>query len=66
MALQTQIPLSAINPDFLLQAYQMGIFPMAMGRGEIGWFSPDEVEQHPLHAGFTAAWPELRRIIEAT
>ena len=30
----------------------------------IGWFSPDEVEEHPLHAGFTAAWPELRTIIE--
>lgn len=33
-------PMSVINPDFLLQAYQMGIFPMAMEDGEIGWFSP--------------------------
>jgi leucyl/phenylalanyl-tRNA--protein transferase len=30
-----------IDPDFLLQAYRMGIFPMAMEDGEIGWFSPD-------------------------
>jgi len=30
-----------IDPDFLLQAYRMGIFPMAMDDGEIGWFSPD-------------------------
>lgn len=33
--------MSEINPEFLLQAYQMGIFPMAMEDGEIGWFSPD-------------------------
>jgi leucyl/phenylalanyl-tRNA--protein transferase len=32
---------SSINPEFLLQAYRMGIFPMAMEQGEIGWFSPD-------------------------
>ena len=30
-----------IDPDFLLQAYRMGIFPMAMEDGEIGWFSRD-------------------------
>jgi leucyl/phenylalanyl-tRNA--protein transferase len=30
-----------IEPDFLMQAYRMGIFPMAMDDGEIGWFSPD-------------------------
>ena len=30
----------------------------------IAWYSPDEVEQHPLHAGFAAAWPALREIIE--
>lgn len=30
-----------IEPDFLLQAYRMGIFPMAMEDGEIGWFSPN-------------------------
>jgi leucyl/phenylalanyl-tRNA--protein transferase len=39
---------SAINPDFLLQAYQMGIFPMAMEHGEIGWFSPDPRGVIPL------------------
>lgn len=30
----------------------------------IEWVPLDEVEQRPLHAGFTAAWPHLRRIIE--
>ncbi|MCH2061606.1 MAG: leucyl/phenylalanyl-tRNA--protein transferase [Verrucomicrobiales bacterium] len=33
--------MTGINPEFLLHAYQMGIFPMAMEDGEIGWFSPD-------------------------
>jgi leucyl/phenylalanyl-tRNA--protein transferase len=40
--------MSEINPDFLLQAYQMGIFPMAMEGGEIGWFSPDPRGVIPL------------------
>ena len=31
----------------------------------IAWDSPDEVEARPLHAGFAAAWPALRTIIEA-
>ncbi|NNE10653.1 MAG: NUDIX domain-containing protein [Ilumatobacter sp.] len=31
----------------------------------IAWDTPDEVEQRPLHAGFAAAWPEIRAIIEA-
>jgi len=39
-----------INPEFLLQAYQMGIFPMAMDGGEIGWFSPDPRGVIPLDA----------------
>jgi 8-oxo-dGTP diphosphatase len=30
----------------------------------IGWFTPDEVEQLALHAGFVAAWPHLRAIVE--
>lgn len=30
-----------IEPDFLLQAYAQGIFPMGLDGGEIGWFSPD-------------------------
>ncbi|MEM0896959.1 MAG: leucyl/phenylalanyl-tRNA--protein transferase [Verrucomicrobiota bacterium] len=34
--------MAKIDPDFLLQAYRLGIFPMAMEEsGEIGWFSPD-------------------------
>jgi 8-oxo-dGTP pyrophosphatase MutT (NUDIX family) len=31
----------------------------------IAWDSPDDVERRALHAGFAAAWPTLRRIIEA-
>lgn len=30
----------------------------------VTWDSPDEVERRPLHAGFAAAWPALRKIIE--
>jgi 8-oxo-dGTP diphosphatase len=30
----------------------------------VTWDSPDEVEQRPLHAGFAAAWPAIREIIE--
>lgn len=30
----------------------------------VAWDLPDEVERRQLHAGFAAAWPELRRIIE--
>ena len=28
------------------------------------WVPPDLVEQRPLHAGFAAAWPHLRAIID--
>lgn len=31
----------------------------------VGWFRPDEVDQLPVHAGFAAAWPALRAIVEA-
>ncbi len=30
----------------------------------VGWFTPDEVDQLPCHAGFSAAWPDLRKIID--
>ena len=30
-----------LQPEFLLQAYAMGIFPMADHRGELGWYAPD-------------------------
>jgi leucyl/phenylalanyl-tRNA--protein transferase len=30
-----------IAPELLLEGYRRGIFPMALGQGEIGWFSPD-------------------------
>jgi 8-oxo-dGTP pyrophosphatase MutT (NUDIX family) len=32
----------------------------------VGWFTFDEVDQLPLHAGFAAAWPHLRGIIETS
>lgn len=31
----------------------------------ITWDTPDDVEHRSLHAGFAAAWPELRRIVES-
>lgn len=31
---------------------------------DVGWFEPDDVETLKLHAGFAAAWPELKAIIE--
>ena len=39
---------SIIDPDFLLNAYASGIFPMALEGGEIGWFSPDPRGVIPL------------------
>lgn len=42
--------MSSINPEFLLQAYRIGIFPMAMEQGEIGWFSPDPRGVIPLES----------------
>lgn len=29
----------------------------------VSWFGPDDVDRLELHAGFAAAWPELRLII---
>lgn len=37
-----------IEPDFLLKAYRMGIFPMALESREIAWFSPDPRGVIPL------------------
>ena len=37
-----------IDPDLLLQAYRLGVFPMAMEDGEIRWFSPDPRAILPL------------------
>ena len=39
-----------IDPDLLLQAYRLGVFPMAMEDGEIRWFSPDPRTVLPLDA----------------
>jgi leucyl/phenylalanyl-tRNA---protein transferase len=37
-----------IASEQLLQAYRLGVFPMAMENGEIGWFSPDPRTILPL------------------
>lgn len=47
---QRDCRLDEIEPEFLLKAYQLGIFPMAMQDGEIAWFSPDPRGIIPLHA----------------
>jgi leucyl/phenylalanyl-tRNA--protein transferase len=39
-----------IDSDLLLEAYRLGIFPMAMDDGEIRWFSPDPRTILPLEA----------------
>lgn len=39
-----------IDPDLLLEAYRLGVFPMAMENGEIRWFSPDPRTILPLDA----------------
>jgi len=31
----------------------------------VDWVRPDEVAARPLHAGFAAAWPHLRAILDA-
>jgi len=53
--------LSSINPEFLLQAYRIGIFPMAMEQGEIGWFSPDPRGVIPLESFHQTK--SLRRVV---
>lgn len=39
-----------IDSELLLQAYRLGVFPMAMESGEIRWFSPDPRTVLPLEA----------------
>ena len=39
-----------IEPEFLLNAYARGIFPMGMPEGDIAWFSPDPRGVLPLDA----------------
>jgi len=55
--------MQGINPEFLLQAYQMGIFPMAMEDGEIGWFSPDPRGIIPLDRFHVSR--SLKRVIRS-
>ena len=37
-----------IDPELLVQGYQLGVFPMAMENGAIEWFSPDPRAILPL------------------
>lgn len=37
-----------IDPDLLIEAYRLGVFPMAMENGGIRWFSPDPRTVLPL------------------
>jgi 8-oxo-dGTP diphosphatase len=30
----------------------------------VAWLPLDQVDERPLHAGFAAAWPALRAIVE--
>lgn len=39
-----------IDSDLLLEAYRLGVFPMAMDDGEIRWFSPEPRTILPLDA----------------
>ena len=39
-----------IDSDLLLEAYRLGVFPMAMENGEIRWFSPEPRTILPLDA----------------
>jgi len=41
---------SALTPELVLQAYRVGIFPMAGRDGTIAWFSPDPRCIFPLDA----------------
>jgi leucyl/phenylalanyl-tRNA---protein transferase len=56
-----------ISPEFVLQAYRAGAFPMAHGAGEIYWFSPDPRCIFPLerfHVPRTVRQLVVRRVFE--
>ncbi len=50
-----------IEPALLVRAYQQGLFPMALERGEVGWFSPDPRGILPLETFHVPA--RLARVI---
>ncbi len=52
-----------IPPALLLHGYRSGVFPMAMERGEIGWFSPDPRGILPLEIGGFHVPHGLRRTL---
>ncbi|MGI9244180.1 MAG: leucyl/phenylalanyl-tRNA--protein transferase [Verrucomicrobiales bacterium] len=51
-----------IDPNFLVNAYASGVFPMALEDGEIGWFSPDPRGIIPLE-GFRPPHG-MKRVLE--
>ena len=52
-----------LDPALVIRAYREGIFPMAMERGQIGWFSPDPRGILPLEAFHVPA--RLARVVRA-
>jgi leucyl/phenylalanyl-tRNA--protein transferase len=52
---------TSLDPSLLVRAYREGIFPMALERGEIGWFSPDPRGILPLDTFHVPA--RLARVI---
>jgi leucyl/phenylalanyl-tRNA--protein transferase len=46
--METKLISRMIEPDLLLHAYRVGVFPMALPNEEIGWFSPDPRTILPL------------------
>jgi leucyl/phenylalanyl-tRNA---protein transferase len=56
-----------IPPEFLLQGYRLGVFPMAMEDNSIGWFSPDPRAIIPLenfHVPHTLRREWRRKVFE--
>jgi leucyl/phenylalanyl-tRNA--protein transferase len=54
-----------IDPALLVRAYRVGVFPMAMEDGEIGWFSPDPRAVLPIE-DFLVPARLARRIRQGT
>ena len=61
--------------DLVPRVFELGIMgsevPERFGRSlnfetdDVDWVAPDAVTRRPLHAGFAAAWPFLRAIVDA-
>jgi len=60
LAMTSHTPL---DPALVVRAYREGVFPMALERGEIGWFSPDPRGILPLDAVHVPA--RLGRVVRS-